>query len=61
MEKCGANTHLDGDVVHPWLDAVGVPFWLDVVWIPERAGEVGGPLVDVDELNELRVQVRIPE
>ena len=42
-------------------DAVREPLLAHVVRVPDGRGKVGCALVDVDELDELRVQVRVPE
>ena len=42
-------------------NTIGIPLWPDVLRVPELAREVGRALVDVNELDELRVQVRVAE
>lgn len=40
---------------------IGIPGGVDGGGVPERGREVGRALVDVDELDELGVQVRVAE
>lgn len=42
-------------------DSVGKPLFLDVFGVPDVFGEVGRPLVDIDELDELGIEVGVPE
>ena len=42
-------------------DFVSEPRRMYVLWVPDVFGEVGGSFVDVDVVDELSVQMGVPE